>query len=195
MTAKRAIEKSDIMDYATYRDARPAYRKRIIALKKDRRVALGPNATAHFESFDTMLYQVQEMLHTERGGAEQLADELAAYQPMIPGGNELVCTLMLEYENPVRRTEMLSKLGGIEDTIALEFDGETIHATAENEVERTTSVGKTSAIHFLHFHFNDAQVAKFSKVKMRVILSVGHSQYPHMTVMTEYTRSALAVDL
>ena len=195
MTAKRRIEPSDILSLDAYTTERPAYRARMMAHKKDRRLAVGPNATLHFESFETMLYQVQEMLHTERGGDEQLADELAAYQPLIPQGNELVATLMLEYENPTKRAEMLARLGGIEETLTLEFDGEIVNASWERDVDRTTPDGKTSSIHFLHFHMTPEQAAKFAAGGAKVTVAVGHPAYPHMTVMSEATRKALTASL
>ena len=195
MARKRKIESNDILDVDAYAAIRKERKAEMIAHKKNRRIMVGPNATVHFESFDTMLYQVQEMLHTERGGAEQLEDELRAYQPLIPQGNELVCTFMLEYEDPVIRARELMKLGGIEETITLEFDGEKVPADWEKDVDRTTPDGKTSSLHFLHFRFSPEQAAAFAKKGTRVVLAVGHEHYGHMAVLPEITRAELAEDL
>lgn len=128
MAIKSEITAADIIDAQTYAAMRKPRRAEMIERKKNRRLAVGANATMHFENFETMLYQVQEMLHTEKGGAAQLADELAAYNPLIPQGNELVGTFMLEFENPDTRTDILRGLTGIEETIALDIGGEMVKA-------------------------------------------------------------------
>ncbi|TAN53599.1 MAG: DUF3501 family protein [Rhodospirillales bacterium] len=192
---KREITSADILPMHVYGQERKERRARMIALKKNRRVAVGPNATFHFESFDTMLYQVHEMLWTERGGEEQLKDELAAYNPLVPKGNELVATFMLEYEDPERRAQALSCLGGIETTIALEVDGLHIPAQWEQEVERTTAGGKTSSIHFLHFQLPLDAISLFKIPGTRTVLSINHPNYAHMAVIPEMVRTELACDL
>ena len=110
---KREISKEDIMALDVYTKNRKELRKNIVDFKKDRRVALGPYATFYFESYETMLAQVQEMLYIEKGGEEQLKDELAAYNPLVPNGKELTATLMFEIDNPVTRAAFLGKVGGI----------------------------------------------------------------------------------
>ncbi len=195
MARKRSIERGDILDLDAYAAVRKARRAEMIAHKKDRRMAVGPNLTMHFESFDTMLYQVQEMLHTERGGDEQVDDELRAYQPLIPQGNEIVCTFMLEFEDPAIRARELAGLGGIEETVTLEFADHIVRADWEVDVERTTPEGKTSSIHFLHFRLTEAQAEAFRVQGRRVVVAVGHPGYGHMAVMPEATRAALAEDL
>ena len=195
MSRKNTIDRSDILDLKFYATVRKARRAEMIAQKKNRRVAVGPNATLHFESYQTMLYQVQEMLHTERGGDEQLVDELAAYDPLIPKGNELVCTLMLEYEDPIIRDRQLRALGGIEESIAIEFEGEKIQADWEKDVERTTAEGKTSSIHFLRFPFTDKQANAFRRPNLRAVIAISHENYGHMAVIPETVRTELANDL
>ena len=96
---KRAIEKEDIMPLDIYTSQRKELRKKNVDYKKDRRIPLGPYATFYFESFETMLAQVQEMLYIEKGGDEQLKDELSAYNPLVPNGKELTATLMFEIDN------------------------------------------------------------------------------------------------
>ena len=100
---KRQIEKEDLIHEDIYVQERKQIRKNLVEFKKNRRIALGPYATFYFESFETMLAQVQEMLHIEKGGEEQLKDELEAYNPLVPNGKELTATLMFEIDNPVSR--------------------------------------------------------------------------------------------
>ena len=195
MTRKTAINRADLLDLDAYAVVRKERRAEMIAHKKNRRLAVGPNATMHFESYRTMLYQVQEMLYTERGGEAQLVDELTAYDPLIPKGNELVCTFMLEFEDPTIRDRRLRELGGIEETITLEFDGAKIQADWEKEVERTTAEGKTSAIHFLRFLFTPEQTETFRQPDTRAVIAIGHANYGHMAIVPEIARAELASDL
>ena len=104
---KRQIVKEDIMSLDVYTKSRKDLRKSIVEFKKDRRIALGPYATFYFESYETMLAQIQEMLYIEKGGEEQLKDELEAYNPLIPDGKELTATLMFEIDNPISRAAFL----------------------------------------------------------------------------------------
>ena len=137
MTAKRWMTAADVTAMEDYARARGARREAIRALKKDRRVAVGPDATFYFECFETMLHQVHEMLFVEKGGAAQLAGELEAYNPLVPQGRELVATFMIEIAEPARRARVLAELGGIEEAITLGIDGETVCAKAERDVDRT----------------------------------------------------------
>jgi hypothetical protein len=195
MPQTREITAAHIAAPALYAATRRQRRADMIARKKSRRVAVGPNATMHFENFATMLYQVQEMLHTEKGGAEQLADELAAYNPLIPQGNELVGTLMLEFEDPATRPDILRGLTGIEETIVLDVGGEQIRADWEQDVDRTAEDGKTSSIHFIRFSLSPAQVDKFRDVRVPVTLAVTHDNYAYATPIAGATRQDLIGDL
>jgi hypothetical protein len=141
-----------------------------------------------------MLHQVQEMLYIERGGEDQIDDELSAYNPLIPNGRELVATLMFEIDEPVRRGEFLAGLGGVEHTITINLDGETITAVPEQDVERTTAEGKASSIHFLHFPFTETQAKKFKNPKTDVTLGIGHKKYGHIAMVSDVVREALAAD-
>ena len=157
-------------------------------------MAVGPDATFYFESYDTMWFQVHEMLHVEKGGAEQVPGELEAYNPLIPKGRELVATFMIEIDDPARRARTLAELGSIEETVTLSVGGETIAAVAEADVDRTTAGGKASSVQFLHFPFTDAQVASFRAPGAEAVLAVGHPRYRHMAVMPEEVRAALSQD-
>ena len=193
---RRALTRADIMDMADYAKVRAAKRAAIAALKRHRRLAVGPFATFHFESYETMWMQVHEMLHIERGGEEQITGELEAYNPLIPRGDALVATLMLEIDDPTRRERELYRLAGIEDTIRLEVGGTAVAAQPiEDEVARTSEDGKTSSIHFLRFPFPPAVAARFRTPGARVQLGIDHPAYGHLAIMSEETRAALAEDL
>jgi Protein of unknown function (DUF3501) len=193
-TTKREITRADILPLQDYARDRAKVRRDIVALKQRRRVEVGPFATFYFENYQTMWHQVHEMLFIEKGGEAQIEDELRAYNPLIPRGNELVATVMLEIEDPVRRAKTLLRLGGIENTMFITVGGETVRGEPEGDVERTKSDGKTSSVHFMHFRFAPAQVALFRKAGTQVILGFDHPEYSHMAVLPEPVRQALAED-
>ena len=193
---RRALTRADIMDMADYAKVRRERRAAITALKRHRRLAVGPFATFHFECYETMWMQVHEMLHIEQGGEEQIAGELEAYNPLIPRGDALIATLMLEIDDPARRERELYRLAGIEDTIRLELgNGAVVAQPIEDEVARTTEDGKTSSIHFLRFPFASAVAMEFSTPGARVRLGIDHPAYGHLAIIPEETRAALAEDL
>ena len=191
---KREIQKSDIMPLEAYIKNRRELRKNIVSFKKDRRIALGPYATFYFESYETMLAQVQEMLYIEKGGDEQLKDELAAYNPLIPNGKELTATLMFEIDNPVSRAAFLGKVGGIEQTVFMKLNGETIKALPEEDVDRTSTEGKASSVQFVHFNFTVDQIQKFISNKIDVELGIDHKEYSHTTKLTKENITSLSAD-
>ncbi len=141
-----------------------------------------------------MWMQVHEMLYIEKGGDEQIEGELAAYNPLIPNGHELVATFMIEIDDPLRRARVLAGLGGIENTAFLSFGGERIAAIAEEDQDRTSEEGKASSVQFVHFPFTKEQIAAFSKEGTQVILGLSHPGYSHMAVLPEQVRAALAGD-
>ncbi len=190
----RQITPSDIIPAAEYASRRKELRAAIVAMKRQRRLQVGPYATLHFENFDTMRMQVQEMLHIEKGGAEQLPGELAAYNPLIPNGHELVATVLFEIDDPVRRAAFLGKLGGIEETAFLEVGGMRVAGVAEADQDRTTAEGKASAVQFIHYPFKPAEIAGFRQANTRIVVGFDHPAYAHMTVMPEAVRAALAAD-
>ena len=191
---KRVIEKEDIMPLDVYTSQRKELRKKIVEYKNFRRIPLGPYATFYFESYETMLAQVQEMLYIEKGGDEQLKDELTAYNPLIPNGKELVATLMFEIDNPVSRATFLSKVGGIEEKVFMQIDGEKIKAIPEEDVDRTSAEGKASSVQFIHFKFNDQQIEKFKSKSLQVELGINHDEYSHSAKLTNVTLKSLSED-
>ena len=191
---KKEIQKEDIMPLDVYIKNRKELRKNIVSFKKDRRIALGPYATFYFESYETMLAQVQEMLYIEKGGEEQLKDELTAYNPLIPNGKELTATLMFEIDNPVSRSAFLSKVGGIEEKVFIKIDGESIKASPEKDVDRTSAEGKASSVQFIHFKFTDEQIQKFKSEGAEVEIGINHKEYSHTTKLSLANLSSLSAD-
>ena len=191
---QKKIEKQDLLPLDRYVKNRTHLRKELINFQKNRRIALGPYATFYFESYETMLAQVQEMLYIEKGGDEQLKDELIAYNPLIPNGKELTATLMFEIDNPVSRAAFLGKVGGIEEKIFIKIDGEIIKAIPEEDVDRTSSEGKASSVQFIHFKFNDKQIQKFKSNNGEVEIGIGHDEYSHTAKLSSASKSSLSAD-
>ena len=189
------ITRADILQPQEYAARRSELRKKLIPRKNDRRVEVGPIATFYFENYDTMWLQVLEMLHIEKGGEQQIAGELEAYNPLIPQGSELIATLMLEIEDPIRRDRMLRQLGGIEETVSMHVDGVRIKAAPTEYEDRTTADGKTSSIHWLRFSFSPENIDKFKSGMGRVVLEIAHPNYGHMAVPRPEIRAELAKDL
>ena len=191
---KRQIEKVDLIPEDIYSVSRKKIRKELVEFKKTRRIALGPYATFYFESFETMVAQVQEMLHIEKGGDEQLKDELIAYNPLVPNGKELTATLMFEIDNPISRSAFLGKVGGIEEKIFIKINDEIIKAVPEEDVDRTSAEGKASSVQFIHFKLNDDQISKFKSDSATIELGIDHKEYTHTTRLAENSVKSLCAD-
>jgi hypothetical protein len=192
---KTEIQRADILELPDYEKIRAERRKQIAAIKASRRISVGPRATFYFECFDTMLYQIQEMLRAERGGDEQLTDEIAAYNPLIPKGSDLVATIMFEVDDPVARHQFLSQIGNVEKHFIMEIGGDAVTVRPEEDLERTNDAGKTSSIHFVHFDLTEDQIAKFKTPGTRIMVGVDHPHYGHVAILSEQTRVALSEDL
>ncbi len=191
---KTEITRDDITPMAEFATIRAAKRKDLVAHKRDRRIEIGPVATCYFESYDTMWWQIHEMLFIEKGGEEQIADEIAAYNPLIPKGQELVCTIMFEINDESRRKTFLSKLGGIEEKVFIRVAGTRIRGVAEADIDRTTADGKASSVQFIHFPFTNEQIAAFRTAGEEIMIGFDHEAYGHIAVMPESMRGALALD-
>jgi hypothetical protein len=192
--AERKITAADILPPDQFASERAALRAALLPAKKLRRAEVGPHCTFYFESFHTMLFQVQEMLHIERGGAEQLADELAAYNPLIPQGRELVATIMFEIDDPLRRATILARLGRVEDHFFIQVGDERLPGVPEDDQERTREDGKTSSVHFLRFALTPKAIAAFRDPGTTILVGCDHEAYAHMAVMTPATRAELSRD-
>ena len=195
MPPKHEITRADILPPERYAAERRDHRQRISEVKRNRRVEVGPFCTFYFENFETMWHQVHEMLHIERGGETQIADELAAYNPLIPKGGELIATVMFEIEDPRQRDLALAKLGGVEHHMFLSIGGERVAGIADPTRENTTPDGKASSVQFLRFPLTPAQKARFRAQGTQVLVGIDHPEYGHMAVMPESVRKSLAPDL
>ena len=191
---KHRIEPSDIVAHAEYATVRAVKRRELAAVKRQRRLEVGPFAMFAFESWDTMWFQVQEMLYIEKGGPEQALEEIAAYNPLIPNGHELVATVMLQIDSEIARKAALGKLGGIEETAFLSFGEHRVVGAPEADLDRTTAEGKASSVQFIHFPFTPAQIAAFRAPGTAVTVGFTHPNYGHMTLMPEGVRTMLAQD-
>jgi hypothetical protein len=191
---KRQLTSTDILPFADYERVRGERRGAIMALKKKRRIAVGPYATFYFENFETMWLQVQEMLRIEKGGEAQLADELHAYNPLIPNGRELVATVMFEIEDPARRHTVLGSIGGVEKKIEIRLGKEIIAARPEEDLDYTSAEGKASSVQFVHFPFTAAQILAFRGTESEAVLAINHPNYGHMAVIPRDVRDELAKD-
>ncbi len=192
---KRSVTRDDILPMETYGAERKSWREKLREVKRNRRVEVGTVCTFYFENYETMWYQIHEMLFVEQGGEAQIPDELAAYNPLIPKGDELVATVMFEIDEPQRRAALLARLGGVEETAFLKFAGETVKGLPEADVDRTSAEGKASSVQFIHFPFTPEQAAAFKASGVDVILGFSHPEYAHMVVLPEAVRTALAADL
>src|SRR6187455_101148 len=157
MPSAKKLAVDDLMSLERYSRERNEFRARVIAHKRNRQVAIGPNTMWLFEDRLTVQYQVQEMLRTERiFEAEGIIEELAAYNPLIPDGRNWKVTFLIEYTDPEERRVQLEKLRGIEDRCWVQVEGgERLYAIADEDLERENEV-KTSAVHFLRFELSDA---------------------------------------
>ena len=141
-----------------------------------------------------MLAQVQEMLYIEKGGDEQLKDELTAYNPLVPNGKELTATLMFEIDNPISRAAFLGKVGGIENKVYMKVDGDKVKAVPEEDVDRTSAEGKASSVQFIHFKFNNEQINKFKSNSSEIEIGIDHNEYSHSTKLNQNTVQSLILD-
>ena len=192
---RREITRADLMPVADYAKIRREHRRKLVEIKQKRRIHIGPVITLYFESYDTLWAQVQEMLYIEAGGEDQVEGELSAYNPLIPQGSELVATMMIEIEDEGVRRRTLAQLGRVEDTVYLSFTGHTVKGVPEDDIDRTTPDGKTSAVHFLHFTFTPEQATAFRTAGTQVIAGISHANYGHMAALPDASRAALAEDL
>jgi Protein of unknown function (DUF3501) len=191
---KREITRADILDHAAYAKDRREYKKRVTDLKRDRRVEVGPFVTFYFENYDTMWHQIHEMLYIEKGGEQQIADELEAYNPLIPQGEELSATVMIEIEDAMRRARVLATLGGIEEKMFIQVGGERVVGIPDPTRENTSPEGKASSVQFLRFPFTADQVKAFRSPSAQVLVGIDHENYGHIAVMPERVRAALEKD-
>ncbi len=191
---KFSIKENDVINIDKYINERPKIKKEISEIKKFRRIPVGPYATFYFECYDTMIYQVQEMLYIERGGIEQMKDELKAYNPLVPKGKELVATLMFEIDNEFKRKEFLTSVGGIEEETFIQIGEHKIMSRPEQDTDRTSKDGKASSVHFLHFDFTEDLIKEFVKEGSTILLGFSHKNYKHFSELSPEVKSELKKD-
>lgn len=192
--ALRKVTPEDIISDAEFALQRKERRAALLPMKKLRRLALGPHCTFYFENFDTMLFQIQEMLLIEKGGTEQMADELAAYNPLIPKGSELVATVMFEIDDPVHRARVLGNLGNVEDRFYVQIGQDRSPGLPEGDVERSREDGKTSSVHFLRFALTPAQITVFRDPGTQAMIGCDDPRYAHIALLGADVRAELARD-
>lgn len=197
---KRILTAEDILPTNIFCEKRSDFLQKLISIKKNRRIPIGQDATFYFENHLTLWWQVQEMLRIEKGGAEQLSDELSAYSPLLPrlfpdGSMELVATFMIEIDDLERRFRTLSALGGIEHHIWIHIHNTAVQATPEMDIDRTDNNGKTSAVHFIRFRLKPDLITQFQQTNQNIIFEINHPNYQHKTLLNEDQRKALACDL
>jgi hypothetical protein len=188
------LSHADLLSLEQYAEQRTDFRARVMAHKKKRRVDIGPSLTLYFEDRLTIQYQVQEMLRIERiFEADAIQEELDTYNPLIPDGNNLKCTAMLEFEDVDLRRHRLAELVGIEHMIWLQVVGhDRVYAIANEDLERSTEE-KTSAVHFMRFELTDGMT---QSLEIGAGLSYGsdHEAYTFSSEVAEATRQSLLCD-
>jgi hypothetical protein len=190
----RQLTRDDFLSPAEYLPVRRERRRRLSELKRRRQVEIGPFAIFHFENFETVRHQVQEMLYIEKGGDAQLEEELKAYGPLIPQGAELVATVMFEIDDPVRRGTELMRLGRIENHAYIEVDGHQVRSEPDPTRENTSAEGKASAVQFLKFAFTPDLISRFKTPGAQIVVGFDHPNYAHMAALPDLMREALAQD-
>jgi len=189
------ITRDSLMPLEAYARARPEFRAKVMAHKKNRALQLGENLTLLFEDELTIRYQVQEMLRAERIFEEDgIVDELEAYNPLIPDGSNWKATMMIEYPDETERREKLAGLIGIEDMVWVQVEGrDRVYAIADEDLDRENA-DKTSSVHFLRFELDVAMVQALRE-GAALKSGVDHPNYSAKAILSEDMRASLLADL
>lgn len=194
MRQNNLIIESDILNRDEYKAKRKSLREKMVLRKKNRRLDIGPYITIYFENRDTILHQINEMVFIENGGEEQIKDEISAYKSLIPNGKELVATLMVEIDSPIKRADFLGKMGGFEENLDLSINNKVIKGKPESDVERTTAEGKASSVQFVHFEFDEESINQFKDTNQDIMITINHNNYKHSTFMSKEIKDELSKD-
>jgi len=191
----KKLQREDLLSLEQYSEKRAEFRARVLEHKKSRRVNVGPNLSLYFEDRLTVQYQVQEMLRIEKiFDSAGIADELGAYNPLIPDGSNLKCTAMLEFSDAAVRRERLAQLVGIEHLVWLQVEGQPkVFAISNEDLDRSTDE-KTSAVHFMRFELTREMIAAL-RGGAGLALGTDHVGYPYTAEVSAKTRTALLQDL
>lgn len=190
------LKREDLWSLEEYSEKRADFRKEVLALKKNRQVALGEHATLYFENEQTIRYQIQEMLRIEKVfEADGINDELEAYNPLIPDGSNWKATFMIEYGDAEERAKVLATLVGVEDKVWVQVDGfDKVYAIANEDLERSTEE-KTSAVHFMRFELS-ADMANAVKENKNISMGIDYDGFDQIvSPISEATRESLKKDL
>lgn len=190
------LTRDDLWSLEEYAQRRADFRKEVMAHKKNRRLALDEHANLYFEDTTTIRYQIQEMLRIEKVfEAQGIQDELDAYNPLIPDGDNWKATFMLEYDDEAERRESLKRLIGIEDKVWMQVEGfERVHAIADEDLDREDD-DKTSTVHFVRFQLN-VDMIRAAKAGKAIHAGIDHDNYPHLDVrVPDNIRKSLVADL
>jgi hypothetical protein len=189
----KRIERSEILDLGQYEEIREPFRRRIIELKRLRRLSLGSNMTVLFENRDTVLYQIQEMIRTERITREDaISHELETYNDLLPERDELSATVFIEFPEAAERDRKLVALAGVEDKFYLEAEGR--RAVGRNET-RGVLPDRTTAVHYVKFPLAPDVAAALRTGKAAVLLGVDHDAYRASATVPPRGLEELAQDL
>jgi hypothetical protein len=190
-----ALKRKDLWSLEQYAEKREAFRKTVIEHKKTRQVYLGPHATLYFEDAVTMKYQIQEMLRVEKiFTAYEIEEELAAYNPLIPGGDDWKATFMIEYPEEAERRKALARMAGIEHKVWVSAgDQPRVYATANEDLDRSNDE-KTAAVHFMRFAFSSADIDAL-KSGVPVHMGIDHPELPYEITVSDDIRMSLVNDL
>ena len=187
------LTKESLWGLEDYSDRREQFRQEVLEYKKVRRIQLGEHLYLMFEDETTIKYQIQEMLRIEKiFDSSGIQDELDAYNPLIPDGDNLKCTMLIQYEDPEERKEWLSKLVGVEDKVWLQIgDNEKVFPIADEDIERTREE-KTSSVHFLRYQLSSEQIAAL-ETGAPLRAGVDHHAYScdDITIQDDVRRSLL----
>jgi hypothetical protein len=194
MVQLNTIEKSEILSRDEYKSKRKSLREKMVLRKKLRRVDIGPYVTMYFENKDTIIHQINEMVYIENGGEEQINDEISAYESLIPDGQELIATVMIEIDNPIKRAEFLAKMGGFEEQISIKIGDQFVTGKAELDGDRTTADGKASSVQFVHFEFDEKAVEVIKNHMDNISISINHENYKHSSILNIDTVKELVKD-
>jgi hypothetical protein len=189
------LTSKDMMPLEEYGKRRAEIRQKLRPLKNARRISVGPYATVMLEHYDTIWHQVHEMLYVEKGGADQIQGELEAYNPLMPTPSSFTFTLMFEVDNPIRRLEFLKSISRVDHCIYLNWGDNSLQAHPIDALERTRDDGKTSAVHFMRFDFDDASKASFLQHEGDIFFTIRHENYFHGTALSRHLVESLKGEL
>lgn len=187
----RPVTLNDVVGLERYETIRDTFRRRIIDLKQHRRVSVGDHVTLVFENFDTVLFQIQEMMRAERiVDLDRVREEIEVYNELIPGPNELSATLLIELQDSARIREELPKLYGLDQATWLEFDGERIAGVFEGGRARED---KVSAVQYVRFPLGERAERFVAAADVRLVID--HPHYRASQRLSPETHRSLAKDL